>query len=268
MKQVEITLPTLGLLYPKDSVLYKKSKVAIREMSAVDEDILSSPNLIKEDRLIDELIKSCTLDSDIKNNLNKLFTGDKNAIIFAIRITGLGPDYTIKNYTCPRCKEVMDTYTFNLANIGSVGVCSDENMTPDQMDAIKNEFDFVVPSGDKITFSLLNVAEENELMDINKRKKLIQKSGKDELITLRFKKMIKSVLLTDANGLPKTINDGSDISRYVEQMPIRDSKALRMHISKLTPNITLNDVFKCKLCDYQEMVDIPPLDASFFWPEL
>ena len=70
-----IDLPSEGRLYPKDSPL-SEGKIEIKYMTAKEEDILTSANLIKKGLAIDTLLKSLIVNKDI--NLDDMILGDKN----------------------------------------------------------------------------------------------------------------------------------------------------------------------------------------------
>ena len=52
-----VDLPSKGLLYPKDSPL-SSGKVEVKYMTAREEDILTSVNLIKKGLVVDKLLQS------------------------------------------------------------------------------------------------------------------------------------------------------------------------------------------------------------------
>ena len=86
-----IDLPSEGKLYPKDSPL-SEGKIEIKYMTAKEEDILTSANLIKKGLAIDTLLKSLIVNKDI--NLDDMILGDKNAVMVEARILAYGPEYT------------------------------------------------------------------------------------------------------------------------------------------------------------------------------
>ena len=86
----EVSLPSKGLLYPKDSPL-SSGKVDIKYMTAKEEDILTSPNLIKQGTVVDKLLESVIVTEGV--SIDDLLVGDKNAIMIAARILGYGKDY-------------------------------------------------------------------------------------------------------------------------------------------------------------------------------
>ena len=53
-----VELPSQGLYYSPEHPLHNKEHIEVRYMSAKDEDILSSQNLIKKGLVIDKLLDS------------------------------------------------------------------------------------------------------------------------------------------------------------------------------------------------------------------
>jgi len=87
-----LSLPSKGLLYPKDSPL-SKGTIDVKYMTAKEEDILTSQNLIEQGVVIDRLLESVIVTPNVK--LGDLLIGDKNAIMIGTRILGYGKDYPI-----------------------------------------------------------------------------------------------------------------------------------------------------------------------------
>src|SRR5690554_2624285 len=81
-----VPLPSRGLIYEDRHPLRGKDSVEYKAMTAREEDILMSPALIKKGTVITELIKSCLIDKTI--DPSDLLSGDRNAIMVAIRATG------------------------------------------------------------------------------------------------------------------------------------------------------------------------------------
>ena len=95
-----VELPTGGRYYPPGHPLHGESAIEIKQMTAKEEDMLTSRTLLKKgvalDRVIGSLIVNKAIDPD------SLYVGDRNAIIVATRVSGYGNDYTTK-VTCPQC---------------------------------------------------------------------------------------------------------------------------------------------------------------------
>jgi len=85
-----VDLPSKGYFYPETSPL-SSGKVELKYMTAKEENILTSQNLIKDGTVIDILLQSLIVNKDIK--VEDLLIGDKNAIMVAARILGYGKDY-------------------------------------------------------------------------------------------------------------------------------------------------------------------------------
>ena len=106
-----IDLPSKGRFYPKGSPLHGKESIEIRFMTARDEDILTSPALLKKGVAIDRLLDNVLMDKSFKSK--DLLTGDRNALMYAVRITGYGPDYPA-TITCRECASEYE-HTFDLS---------------------------------------------------------------------------------------------------------------------------------------------------------
>ena len=85
-----VDLPSKGHFYVEGHPL-SKGKVEIKYMTAREEDILTSQNLIQRGTVIDVLLQSLIVDKKIK--IDDMLIGDKNAIMVAARILGYGKEY-------------------------------------------------------------------------------------------------------------------------------------------------------------------------------
>ena len=85
-----VDLPSKGYFYANGHPL-SSGKVEVKYMTAKEEDILTSQNLIQQGLVIDKLLQSLIVDKSIK--LGDLLIGDKNAIMVAARVLGYGKDY-------------------------------------------------------------------------------------------------------------------------------------------------------------------------------
>ena len=85
-----VDLPSKGYFYADGHPL-SSGKVEVKYMTAKEEDILTSQNLIQQGSVIDKLLESLIVDKSIK--LDDMLIGDKNAIMVAARILGYGKDY-------------------------------------------------------------------------------------------------------------------------------------------------------------------------------
>ena len=235
-----IDLPSNGKLYSKDSPL-REGKIEIKYMTAKEEDILTSQNLIKKGIVIDRLLDSLIVTEGV--SASDLVLGDKNAVMVAARILAYGPEYTC-SVTLPTTMEQRE-HTFNLAD------CPFKKISKN---ISENKFETELPvSKTKITFKILTGKDEK---NIEKELKAIKKINTSVLpeLTTRLKYLITSV-----NGK----DDSSTINNFVQNMLSRDSLHLRTEIGKVSPDIELTQTINLE--GEEVNVDIP-LTANFFWP--
>ena len=106
-----IDLPSKGKCYPKDHPL-SSGQIEMKYMTAREEDILTSQNLIEKGQVIRKLLDSLIMTPGITSD--DLVIGDKNAAMVAARILAYGPEYTCEIMN-PKTGENL-THTFNLAD--------------------------------------------------------------------------------------------------------------------------------------------------------
>ena len=236
-----IDLPSGGKLYPQDSPL-RDGKITIKYMTAKEEDILTSQNLIKKGLVIEKLIDALIVTEGIK--YQDLIVGDKNAVMIAARILAYGPEYPTELIN-PNTGDKI-THTFNLAD------CPFKKLPED---VTENKFNIKLPvSKADITFKLLTGREENL---IEEEIKAIQKVNPQVVpeLTTRLKHVITSV-----NG----DTEKQTISSFVDNMLSRDSLHLRQEMKKNAPDIELQQTIEIE--GEEVMVDIP-MTTNFFWPD-
>ena len=212
-----LDLPSGGKIYPKESPL-SSGQITIKYMTAKEEDILASTNLIRKGIVLDKLFESIIVDNV---NPNDIIIGDKNAIVLATRLLGYGADYPISFYSSKTGEQIDAVVDLSKVQTKEVDTSIFNN---------KNEFEFILPSnGKKITFKLLTHGDELAIQkDIDALEKLNKDSSFE--ITTRLRHMIKSV---DGN------NDISAISKFVNGMLAKDSKALRNYIKSISPDVDM-----------------------------
>lgn len=243
-----VPLPSGGLVYPPSHPLHQAPSVEFRSMTAREEDILMSRALIKKGTVITELIKSCLVNKTI--NVNTLLSGDRNAIMIAIRASGYGREYT-PTFECPRC-EIQTEFPIDLHDL---------DIKPLEIRPIipfDNVFEFKLPVSKKLVhFRFLTGAEEEKAlkdMELKKKKGL----GNNQLVTTRLASTIVSV-----DGQ----TDFATISKFVHYMPAMDSRALRKYIDDNEPGVNMEVEFECQNpdCEYVDKIHLP-MDKEFFWP--
>jgi len=236
-----IDLPSEGKLYPEGHPL-RDGKIEIKYMTAKEEDILTSQNLIKKGVVIERLLDSLVLTKGVK--IDDLILGDKNAVMVAARILAYGPEYTCE-VTNPNTGEKIN-HTFNLAE------CPFKKLEKGIND---NKFETTLPiSKKKVIFKLLTGKEETLINEELNSSKKIGAEIQPELTT-RLRHTIVSV---DGDDSQATINN------FVQNLLARDSMHLRKQIRDVTPDIEL--IQEIEIGGESVKVDIP-LTVGFFWPE-
>ena len=147
-----LSLPSQGLLYPEDSPL-RSGTIDVKYMTAKEEDILTSTNLIQKGLVIDKLLESVVVQQGI--NVDDLLIGDKNALMVGTRILGYGKDYRI-SLVDPDTNERVEH---------SVDLTKLETTKPDEkLFKNGNKFEFTLPTSKRtIEFKLLTHKDEREL---------------------------------------------------------------------------------------------------------
>ncbi len=175
-----ISLPSKGLCYPESSPL-AKGEITIKLMTAKEEDILTSSNLIKKGIHLDKLLESVVVEHGV--NIGDLLIGDKNAILISSRILAFGPEYGV-TIADPESGDPVDV-NVDLSKIKIKEI--DESILNR-----KNEYDFTLPvSKTPIKFKLLN---HNDEMLINKDIEASEKTLKQgNEITARYRRIIIEV---------------------------------------------------------------------------
>ncbi len=243
----QLSLPSKGLLYPKDSPL-SSGTIEVKYMTAREEDILTSTNLIEKGVVIDRLLESVIADPKIK--LDDLLIGDKNALMVGTRVLGYGADYTIKLTDPDTSLEVE--HTFDLTKL--------ETTKPDEkLFKNGNKFEFTLPTSKRtIEFKLLTHKDERELdAEIEGYKKVQAVGGVSRELTTRLKKQIISV---DGETDKSKINDFVD-----NQFLAKDTREYRAYLQKITPDVIFEQEYTSQIGEPHK-VNIP-VGVRFFWPE-
>ena len=242
-----VPLPSRGTCYPSDSPLFGKDTVDIRSMTAREEDILTSRALIKKGTVITHLIKSCLIDKSI--DVNAMISGDRNAIMTALRITGYGTEYTVE-VDCPACTE-RSKQEFNLAELPI------KRLEIDPVTEGANLFEYTLPvTKKKVQVKFLTGQDEADITVQTERAKK-QGAASENLITTRLKHSIVSVA---------GVTDRSKIGMFIHNMPAKDSLMLRRFMDDNEPGIDMKAWMTCPHCLEHAEVRLP-LGASFFWPD-
>lgn len=241
-----ISLPSEGKVYPSSNPL-SSGKLEIKYLTAKEEDILADTNLINKGIVLDKLLESIVVQNNI--NIDDLYVGDKNAVYLAARVLGYGADYEVEitdPFTGNRQKVVIDLTKIETKDIDYT------LLTP------QNRYDYVLPSGVKITFKLLTHKDEKDInAEIKALERLTKGKSNSSEVTTRLKYMILAV------------NDNTErayINNWVtNQFLAKDLREFRAYIRKISPDLDMKFQFTSELTGETEALDIP-FGISFFYP--
>ena len=242
-----VELPSQGRFYPQGHPLHGKDSIELRQMTAKEEDMLTSRTLLKKGVALDRVIASIIVDKSI--DPDSLLVGDRNAIIIATRVAGYGSKYDTK-VSCPSCGTNQEySFDLNQANVtdGSdardLGVKINENGT----------FNVTLPmTSVDVCFRLLNGRDEKSFLNGMQADK---KTKNERNITRQLATIIVS------------LNGDSSIQAkqyFVDNVPSLDSRHLRLAYRLAAPNIDLTQHFECSECGHEQDMEVP-LSADFFW---
>ena len=234
-----IDLPSKGHFYPADNPL-SSGQVELKYMTAKEEDILTSVNLIQKGLAIDKLLTSLIVNKDI--NIKDILIGDKNAIMIAARVLGYGKEYVVE-------------FEGEEVNVDLTSL-KDKEFDISKFEKGKNEFSFTLPNSKReITFKILTWGDDES---IDKELEALEKVGSEikSEMTTRLKRRITSV---DGNSEQSYINNFVD-----NEFLSVDSLAFRKHSDKVVPDVDMTYKFLSILGDTKEIV--VPMPTQFFWP--
>lgn len=211
-----VELPSRGIHYPNN-----KKSLRVAYLTAADENILASPNLIQTSQIVTELLKRKILDKDI--NVDDIVDEDKEAILIFLRNTAFGSEYTV-TLVDQKTNQEFDVKV-DLSSLDFKPF----TLEPD----VNGEYPYrMEKSNINITFKFLSQKQEKEIDELNKSWNGI---GVAPIITKRLEMMIKSI---EGN------KDPMNIRNFIETMPIKDSQDFRKYVSDNKPGLDLTQTTK------------------------
>lgn len=237
-----IPLPSKGLLYPGQNGMAK-----VEYLTAMDENILTSQNLIKSGKVLEYLLEKKVKESPVP--MEDLLVGDRNAIMIWLRATGYGEMYPVK-LTDPGSGVEFD-YEINLSELKNKEL--PEGVEPDE----RGEFSFELPkSKKKIKFKLLTVGDEKSILSRAEKYEKATKSQISNILTYRLQTQIKEI---DGN------RDINFIQQFINVMPAFDSLKFREYSDSIEPGIDMSVEVEGPTGTFQAPVAI---GLNFFWPNV
>jgi hypothetical protein len=242
-----INLPSKGWFYSSDNPL-SNGQIELKMMTAKEEDILTSPNLIQKNIVLDKLLEAVVVNKAIA--LDDMLICDRNAAFFAVRRLAYGDQYDAK-LTCGRCGK-ENSVVIDLAKMDNRPFDFEKYPKGD------NSFTFKLPyTGKTVIFKLLTKKDENAIE--------AELKGLEEKVSKDFRREITTRLghiIIAVDG----VTERAQVRRFVnEQLVSRDSLALRSHLREFMPDIDTTFDFVCQHCSLERKEETP-MGVSFFWP--
>jgi hypothetical protein len=239
-----ISLPSEGKYYPEGHPL-SSGQIEIKYMTAKEEEILASQNLIRKGVVLDKLFESIIVDRSV--NVDDILIGDKNAIMLATRILGYGPEYKV---------EVEDEYgdkqeiSIDLSKIQTKKI----DFSKVNKD---NRYSFTTSTGVDIEFKLLTHGDEKKIDGDVKALERLNKGGASAELTTRYRYIIQSV---DGDNSTKVISDFVN-----NKFLTRDTRTFRELLRELQPDVEMEFEYENPTTGEMEVRPIP-MGVGFFWP--
>lgn len=199
-----LELPSKGLIYP-----HKVGKLKVAHLTAADEDFITSPNLYKDGKIVDVILRRKILDRNI--NPATLCQGDIDAILLWLRADAYGIDFPV-SVTDSETGERFET-SIDLSDLKFKKF----TLEPDENGLCS----FTLPISKKeVKFKFLNRNDDVRF---------------EEFIKMSDKKLKKFTLMDLSNELSDIIKSDSELSR-------EDSKKLNTSITSINEYIEKIDV--------------------------
>lgn len=275
-----IPLPSEGKCYPINSPL-RCGRVPVAMLTASDENIIASPNMYRDGKIIDVILSRKILDKRI--NINDLVKGDRDAIVLWLRATGYDTDFPIiathpvtgKKYEVNVHLDELKYKDFNLkndkdGNFTYKTLNGDEikfNFTTQLMDdtfkknIIENNIDVEKYSINKylnnINECLVNINDmsDDDINDIKgcieDIKEILSDNIKD---TFDEDKVFNSAITEQMILYTKSVNGNADkdyIRNYIENMRSNDAYQYRNLVNNNKPGV-----------DFELTINVPESDGG------
>lgn len=249
-----VTLPSRGAYYPETHPLHGEESLEIKYMTAKEEDLLTSKGLLEKGLVLDRLIDSLLVNKKIRSR--DLLTSDRNAILVQARISGYGSDYAT-TIVCSSCGE-GDKYHYDLQEAEVKDPRNSEDLQDAGVEHLEGAtFKVTVPNSPvHLNVRLLNGHDERAILDSQRQRR--KKKQEDRLVTDQLNSMIVSVM---------DHTDRQIIGKYVDSLPLHESRYLRKTYEEIAPSVTLRKEFVCNHCGYEDEITFP-FTTDFFWPDV
>ena len=226
-----IPLPSNGMCYPATSPL-RCGRIPVAYLTAADENIIASPNVYRDGKLLDIILDRKILDKRI--NVSDLSSGDRDAIILWLRATSYGEDFPISATNPQTGKRYNVTIKLSQFGYNDFDLESDENglftYTTSNEDEIKFKF-FTNDDEELLRKVITSQITDSNKIEILKNLKYIT----DALNRIEFSDEEKSMLTEDVDEIKDIV--GTDIPEVDEDIyPSTITEQMIMHTVSINGN--------------------------------
>jgi len=218
--QMNFNLPHDVVMLPSRGKFYKSKKKSVKVgyLTASDENILANLNFSKsvKESIVLPLLKNKLYEPDLRPE--ELLDGDLEALLIFLRNTSFGPEYTVELVDPKNEKTFTATILLDELNIVQTTVEPNE----------EGLFETQLPrSGAQVKLKILTLKDHIEIDSIiaNYPQGRMAPSA-----TLRLQKNI-----VELNGS----RDQGEIAKFIESMPIMDSKYIKNYLNENEPRLDL-----------------------------
>ena len=207
-----VQLPTGGIFYKS-----KKKSVKVGYLTASDENILiGAANSSGKDGIVISLLRNKIYEPDLRPE--ELLNSDVEAILIFLRNTSFGPEYNV-SLTDPQTGKKFDaTIVLDELNIKKC------NFQPNEDGTLQTK---LPRSGNTIKLKPISLGESLEL---DKMANDYPSGRVAPTVTWRLMKQIVSIDGSEDKGM---------IAKFIESMPIMDSKHIRSFMNENEPGLDL-----------------------------
>lgn len=206
-----VPLPSGGKFYKS-----KKKSVKVGFLTATDENLLLNSTRGNSDNVVLTLVRNKLYEHDIRPE--EMIEGDIQTILLYLRNTSFGPEYNLILNDPQTGKSFEHTEILDEIDFKKTEVQPDED----------GYFTTTLPkSGSTVKLKLLNYGEVVEL------DKLAESYPQGRIVPTITWKLNKQIVSVDGN------DDRMFVSKFVDSMPIMDSKYIRDFLNKNQPSLDL-----------------------------
>lgn len=211
-----VELPSRGAYYTSG-----KKSLRVGYLTATDENILSSQNLIASNMVTEELLKRKILDRDF--DISEMVDDDKQAVLLFLRNTAFGSQYKFKLID-PKTNTEFESEV-DLSEVKF----KEFTLVPDVNGEYKYHMEM---SNVDVTFKFLN---QKQIDEIKKIESSWNGNGVAPIITKQLEMMIKSVAGN---------KDMMNTKNFIDRLPIKDSQDFRKYVRENSPKLDLKKIVK------------------------